>query len=64
MPTTGNLFADLLKIGGGDVSAVSERLQQFRSYADTVPASVQVPSDSRQADAPGRGEPTQAACDR
>ena len=36
MSTEGNLFGDLLRIGGGDVTAVSERLHQLQSYANTV----------------------------
>jgi hypothetical protein len=36
-----NLFGDLIEIAAGNVSVATERLNQFRDYANTVPASVQ-----------------------
>lgn len=37
-----NLFGDLLEIAAGNVAVANKRLSQFRDYANTVPASVQL----------------------
>lgn len=63
-----NLYGDLLKIAGGDIALVEERVSQFRDFANTVsgssePVAAPAPASSGQQAAPIPVQPAQAAGD-